>query len=229
MPKKAEWAGYGQTRELVDDIVSACLLRGWQGETSAPAPPALTRWMTEVVDGVLERVRSHPDEEQDGRPGAESRRSFPGGNLWMTAALYEVALGALASREAVTARWTLAELSATLHHVLVERLTLAALASESARFERLRASAREERRRVARELHDRVGHGVHLALRQLDLYERYAANDPDQAAAKPAGAVDMLGEALVTTQQLATELRRPTRARTWSTPCVPTSTSAPPQ
>ncbi|MFC6082680.1 sensor histidine kinase [Sphaerisporangium aureirubrum] len=211
MPKKADWTSYGETRALVDDIASAYLLRGRQGESSSPTPPTLTRWMTEVVDGVLERMRAHPDEEREQAPRSayDVHRARPGESSWTTTALYEVALGALASREAITARWNMTELSVALHQVLTEQLRLAALSSESARFERLRASLREERRRVARELHDRVGHGVYLALQHLDLYERYAGRHPDQAAAKLVRAVEMLDEALVTTQQLATELRRP--------------------
>ncbi len=70
-----------------------------------------------------------------------------------------------------------------------------------------RLSRQEERRRIARELHDRSAHAVRVALQDLELHEVYAPTDPAAAAAKLDAAKDALREALYTIRRLCGELR----------------------
>ncbi len=64
-----------------------------------------------------------------------------------------------------------------------------------------------ERRRIARELHDRVGSMVGAAMRSLELYRVYAECDPSQAEAKLAMAETGVREALDSVRQVAADLR----------------------
>jgi signal transduction histidine kinase len=75
-------------------------------------------------------------------------------------------------------------------------------------LEKLRASYREERRRIARELHDRVAHGMGLVAQNLELYRQYLGRDAERAQAKLTAAVGAVGDALRTVRQLSAELRR---------------------
>jgi signal transduction histidine kinase len=69
------------------------------------------------------------------------------------------------------------------------------------------ADRQEERRRIARELHDRTAHAVRVALQDLELHEVYAGTDPAAAAAKLDSAKDALRETLDTIRRLCGELR----------------------
>jgi signal transduction histidine kinase len=65
-----------------------------------------------------------------------------------------------------------------------------------------------ERRRIARELHDRVGHGMGLALQNLELYHHYAQRDPERGRAKLAATATVLRDCARAVRQLSSELRR---------------------
>ncbi|HEV2635892.1 MAG TPA: histidine kinase [Actinocrinis sp.] len=73
------------------------------------------------------------------------------------------------------------------------------------------------RRRLAREIHDKIGNELSLAMRQLELYEIALAQDP--AASEPVlGRIrETLGQALGHTRDLITELRRPVLVGTLET------------
>ncbi|MEV0393643.1 sensor histidine kinase [Polymorphospora rubra] len=122
--------------------------------------------------------------------------------------LFEVALPVLAARWAGGDQDLLVRASATLHRVVMDWAAHASTAHDSLLTARLRTSRQEERRRIACELHDRVGHGMALALQNLDLHRRYLDRDPDRAATKLATAMTTIGDATRTIQQLSSELRR---------------------
>jgi signal transduction histidine kinase len=90
----------------------------------------------------------------------------------------------------------------------MDRVTVAALSYVDFLMDRLQASRQDERRRIARELHDRIGHGMGLARQNLDLFQHYTKHDPARAPAKMANALGSLAEAMRTVQQLSAELRR---------------------
>ncbi|WP_377268740.1 sensor histidine kinase [Peterkaempfera sp. SMS 1(5)a] len=64
-----------------------------------------------------------------------------------------------------------------------------------------------ERRRIARELHDRTAHALGVALQSLKLYRLYARTDPQRAERRLAVAEQSVHEALATVLGIATELR----------------------
>lgn len=52
----------------------------------------------------------------------------------------------------------------------------------------------DERRRIARELHDQVGHGINVALRHLELFDLYRESDPHRAEASVVTAREAVGD-----------------------------------
>ena len=67
----------------------------------------------------------------------------------------------------------------------------------------------EERRRLSRELHDRVAHDIALVHQSLELHEALKASDPERATAKMELARRTVKEALESTRDLSMELREP--------------------
>ncbi|GAA4535601.1 histidine kinase [Nonomuraea ferruginea] len=64
----------------------------------------------------------------------------------------------------------------------------------------------DERRRIARELHDRIGHGISVAHQQLALSEVYHATDPARALAKIAIVQQAVQEIMENLRQITSEL-----------------------
>jgi PAS domain S-box-containing protein len=67
----------------------------------------------------------------------------------------------------------------------------------------------EERRRLSRELHDRVAHDMALVHQSLELHAALKESDPERAAAKMELAKATAKEALHSTRNLSMELRQP--------------------
>jgi PAS domain S-box-containing protein len=67
----------------------------------------------------------------------------------------------------------------------------------------------EERRRISRELHDRVAHDIALVHQSLELYEALKERDPARASRRLELARKTVREALESTRNLAMELRHP--------------------
>jgi PAS domain S-box-containing protein len=65
----------------------------------------------------------------------------------------------------------------------------------------------EERRRISRELHDRVAHAMGVAHQSLELHEALKQSDPEMARAKMSLAKEATIEAMNLTRNLAQELR----------------------
>ncbi|MGI5213953.1 histidine kinase [Plantactinospora sp. CA-290183] len=180
----------GQLRHQVASVVEDVLCQV-PGQRTAADPPA-ARDSLAIEIGTSRALRGvHPVE-----------------SLRAASALYDAALSVLAARHHNADGAALAEVSSALHQAVMNRVGLASLAYVSFLMEKLHASRQEESRRIARELHDRVGHGMGLALQHLDLHRLYAAQDPRRSEAKLDAAVASLGEALRTVQQLSAELRR---------------------
>ncbi|MEW9534555.1 sensor histidine kinase [Microbispora sp. NPDC049125] len=64
-----------------------------------------------------------------------------------------------------------------------------------------------ERRRIARELHDRIGHGVSVVYRQLELYDLYRVTEPAKASAKVEVAQQAVQDTMRTLRSITSELR----------------------
>jgi signal transduction histidine kinase len=70
----------------------------------------------------------------------------------------------------------------------------------------------DERRRISRELHDRVAHAILVVFRNLELLELYEERDPALARAKREAAKATARDALEATRDLCRELREPLAA-----------------
>ncbi|MEW9555591.1 sensor histidine kinase [Nonomuraea sp. NPDC050783] len=71
----------------------------------------------------------------------------------------------------------------------------------------------EERRRIARELHDRIGHGISVAHQQLALSEAYRMSDSARATAKISVVQQAILETMENLRQLTSELHPQTPLR----------------
>jgi PAS domain S-box-containing protein len=68
-------------------------------------------------------------------------------------------------------------------------------------------AAEEERKRISRELHDRVAHAMVVVRQSLELYEALEQSDPERARAKMNLAKETTLEAMSLTRDLSSELR----------------------
>lgn len=65
----------------------------------------------------------------------------------------------------------------------------------------------EERRRIARELHDRIGSGISLAYRQLELFDIYHKTEPVKASTRVETAQQAIQETMLNLRSITSELR----------------------
>ncbi|MCA2220957.1 sensor histidine kinase [Nonomuraea aurantiaca] len=136
--------------------------------------------------------------------GVHPKASLEAGSLF-----FRVALSHLARRIAVEADSP------------AEAFTLVATGMEESLSRRIRESAEsyhrfllnqvqeaqgEERRRIARELHDRIGHGISVAHQQLALAEVHRASDPARAEVKIGVAQQAIQETMENLRQITSEL-----------------------
>ena len=75
-------------------------------------------------------------------------------------------------------------------------------------LERVDQAQIEERHRIARDLHDRLGEGMSVALRQLELHELNLETDPDAHAARTTMAKDAIVEAMRRLRVVTSGLRQ---------------------
>lgn len=71
-----------------------------------------------------------------------------------------------------------------LNEVLTRALSQAADGYAGSVLDRINRAHVEERRRVGRDLHDRIGHGINLAYRSLELFDIYREREPSRALAQ---------------------------------------------
>ncbi len=98
-------------------------------------------------------------------------------------------------------------IAALLHQVLLEHL-----GQDTSRYldhlmRRTNDQHIRERRRMGRELHDRIAHTIGVAVQSIELYEIYTPSDPVRAADKLLCARTNLNEALDGVRRMAAELR----------------------
>ncbi|QIN77660.1 sensor histidine kinase [Rubrobacter marinus] len=100
-----------------------------------------------------------------------------------------------------------AAVALAIQRIFMERVTTAALAYGNYLLARVHESHADERRRISRELHDRVAHAIMTTFRSLELYEMYETKDPSKAQARLELAKKTTWEALELTRGLSRELR----------------------
>jgi len=123
--------------------------------------------------------------------------------------LFEVALPLLTQECVAEAEGSAgaAKLALTLHRAIMSRVIQASTPYVNFLLAKLWGSHRDERERMARELHDRAAHAVGVGLQNLQLYDVYRPSEPDRAREKFEAAEAALREALQTIRQLSAELR----------------------
>jgi signal transduction histidine kinase len=94
-----------------------------------------------------------------------------------------------------------------LHSSIMRRVGIGAASYATHLLKKVNSSHRDERHRIARELHDHAAHAVGVALQDLQLHEVYVDRDPAKAMQKIASARQALDEALTLVRQTAQELR----------------------
>jgi signal transduction histidine kinase len=180
-------------------------------------PDQLLRQAGAVLDEVRERlVGRHPCTPPPDGPGVDidagcaEPELHPGESLRTTGLLCESALTRIGDRLPEHPELTpgVIRLATTLNQVVLDRLATASVSYIGYLLDQLHRSHADERRRVARELHDLVAHSVAVALQNLELFELHRDRDPDRAAGKLAAALTGLRETLDTVRVLAHDLRR---------------------
>lgn len=93
-----------------------------------------------------------------------------------------------------------------LNAAIMRRVGLGAVSYASYLRKKVNSSHRDERSRIARELHDRAAHSIGVALQDLGLHEVYLESDPDRARQKVITARELMLDALAAVQETAHEL-----------------------
>ena len=106
-----------------------------------------------------------------------------------------------------TSRSAVATVALALQESIMDRVMRAGIAYSSYLLKKVHESHADERRRISRELHDRVAHSIMVAFRSLELYELYSDKDPSKAQARLKLAKSTIQEALDLTRSLSRELR----------------------
>jgi len=179
------------------------------------ATPERARQLHAQIDAVLDDV----DVARSGRaPGAESGLSrtigrsrvsegvAPMESMYAANLLFEVALRILTSADARSAD-TVLRIAISLNESIMNRVGHAAAAYVDVLLQRGLRAQHDERRRLARDMHDRAAHSVGVALQSLELHKLYAEAEPERAAMQLDATRQNLDEALQTIRALATEVR----------------------
>jgi signal transduction histidine kinase len=95
-----------------------------------------------------------------------------------------------------------------LNESINRRIREATLAYTGSLLERVDQAHIDERRRIARDLHDRLGEGMSVALRQLELHEITSRQDPCTSAPWAAKAKQALAEAMRRLRLVTSGLRQ---------------------
>jgi signal transduction histidine kinase len=97
--------------------------------------------------------------------------------------------------------------ASALHAVLNRGQLVAADAYVRVVLDRLGQAQSDERHRISRELHDRIGHGIGVAHRNLELFDIYRQVDSDRALARMRAAQRELVATLDAVRQTISDLR----------------------
>lgn len=152
----------------------------------------------EILDDVVRSVRENDVRVDDGYkrvPWAERERNAssgltPADSLRMVVTFFNLAVR-LVARHVVAepdliAPFTIAIIA--LNESLSQRTRETTLSYTGYLLDRIHRAHRDERRRIARELHDRLGEGMSGALRQIELHELTDPGEPPgQRAPQPSG------------------------------------------
>jgi len=160
----------------------------------------------QILTDVVESVRSGAArlEDQNGLLASdigETRAAggvHPRESLRAAEMLFEVALTTL-RRHAGTDDESLQLLTLAtiaMNQSISTRIREAVIAYSGFLLSKIHEAHVRERRRIARELHDRIGHGISVTHQQLQLYELYRETEPVRASARVETAQQAINEAM---------------------------------
>jgi signal transduction histidine kinase len=121
--------------------------------------------------------------------------------------LFDVALPIIVRHRGLTGQG-LVSVSQRLHKAITRRLTLASLPYVDFLLTKVHSIGQQERYRMSRELHDRVGHGMALAMQRFDLHRFFDGTDAVRAEREFNAGLASLDDVIRTVRQLSTELRK---------------------
>jgi signal transduction histidine kinase len=104
----------------------------------------------------------------------------------------------------------IAAAAVALNAAIMRRVGLGAVSYASYLLKKVNNSHRDERNRIARDLHDRTAHAIGVALQNLELHNVHLEDDPDRARQKVASARKLMLDALAAVRDTAHELRSST-------------------
>jgi len=169
--------------------------------------------LNDVHDRLL--VPAHLRPQSDGLSAAigvacAEQESHPTESLRAAGVMYQAILTGITNRVPKSGGVVpgLLRLAITLHRATMDRLAASAVGYLGYLLERLHESHSDERRRVARELHDVVANSVAVALQNLELYALHHENDPGRSATKLDNALAALRDSLDGVREVAQDLRR---------------------
>ncbi|GAA3829249.1 histidine kinase [Sphaerisporangium flaviroseum] len=136
--------------------------------------------------------------------GVHPKASLEAGSLFFKAALTHLARRIAMDSESPTEIFTL--VATGMEESLSRRIREASESYHGFLLNQVQEAQGEERRRIARELHDRIGHGISVAHQQLALSEMHRANDPARASAKIGVAQQAIQETMENLRQMTSEL-----------------------
>jgi signal transduction histidine kinase len=169
-----------------------------------------------ILDDVCSRMlvgrRYQPGEDQLSRVigAARAERALhPSESLRAAGFLDEAVLSTVTARlpERPGTAAAMARLAIVLHQSITDRLVTASVSYVSHLLHRLHHSHEDERRRIARELHDLVAHSMAVTLQDLELFALYRKQAPERAEAKLEAALRDLRDATNTVRALTQDLR----------------------
>jgi len=130
-------------------------------------------------------------------------------SLRAVAFLSEAALSAVVEElpPSGTSRGEVATVALAIQESIMERVAESSVSYVGYLLRKIHESHADERRRIGRELHDRVAHSIVVAFRNLELYEMYRGRDPSRAREKLELAKSTAQEALKSARGLSSELR----------------------
>jgi signal transduction histidine kinase len=167
-----------------------------------------------ILEDTIDELRAPPPvpghRDVVGDIGATPAISEIHPSNWLPAAgvLFSCVMRALAPRlSAPDAAGHAVLLSVTVNAVLARALCGVADAYARHLLDRVHEAHLEERRRLSRELHDRIGHGISVAQRSLELHDIYQDSDPGRAAVRIRTAQQVLGDTIDVVRQVISDLR----------------------
>lgn len=173
------------------------------------------RAITDLVERIRDELRDgpRPDANSLVNRAAEAREARPIDAVQAGVELSDLVLGTFATHVESAPDRALFNAFQSLNQRIPTYLETVDRWQEASRHEQIRDTQDAERRRSAREIHDRIGNWISLAMRYLDLYEIYRERDPHTANEKIVDTRRVLGDLLESTRRLMSDLRLETPVR----------------